>query len=666
MATEATVDAKIREQFSRWEAEWDLATAQQLVAQVPEGLVDGQTFKVMNGLTPIWCNYDGAKVMALMGKDAHRAAVQIADKELATAVTVELPEEDRSGVDNLHKRFPDIPRDTVEATLKLHGGHEGQAASALADMDLHANEPDPKLWSLEKRFNTIPRDTVAATLKEHGGHVGRTAKALAQMHDAHDLLAPKPPPLDTKTMFAVEGLRRAFPNIPRDTLLETLREHGMDRLRAAQTLLERRFPDVSPREIAWQLDAHGDACQTVLHFKDLALLTGANRKKTFDFAAFDATYSRDDSIERAVIDEIRSLFHSYDTDDDDTINSSEFVAGVASLDLPPTCDPAEAFALLDMDGSGALSLNELCLAIGPDLLAAKQQGVTATACLTHVIANLTAPGSSNIAAPTATVMARTPAKSDMVQVKAPVKHDDTVQLWCEYCGYLCPTEMIWGDYNEMFNIEKLVGLSNVTNYVTRLKREPVVYFWAIENYHYDKREKNSEGDTESVRVTDSSAYKRGILVTQDCTETFVPNTSKRDAVLLSELGIEFTADFKREYELARDRFYAAHTGNTYTNKTDDKIMTNLVAAQRIRWHEGESEAPCWHHVVQSYACRLTVTPFACCCGPCWLYALKSSIEGQEAFTVRKSCDAFGKTIEEGQHDARGFARPLNPTSGITQ
>ena len=39
MATEATVDAKIREQFSRWEAEWDLATAQQLVAQVPEGLL---------------------------------------------------------------------------------------------------------------------------------------------------------------------------------------------------------------------------------------------------------------------------------------------------------------------------------------------------------------------------------------------------------------------------------------------------------------------------------------------------------------------------------------------------------------------------------------------------------------------------------------------------
>ena len=144
----------------------------------------------------------------------------------------------------------------------------------------------------------------------------------------------------------------------------------------------------------------------------------------------------------------------------------------------------------------------------------------------------------------------------------------------------------------------------------------------------------------------------------------MPNTSKRDAVLLSELGIEFTADFKREYELARDRFYAAHTGNTRTNKTDHKIMTNLVAAQRIRWHEGESEAPCWHHVVQSYACRLTVTPFACCCGPCWLYAFKSSIEGQEAFTVRKSCDAFGKTIEEGQHNARGYERPLNPTSGV--
>ena len=95
--------------------------------------------------------------------------------------------------------------------------------------------------------------------------------------------------------------------------------------------------------------------------------------------------------ESVVIDEIRSLFRSLDTDGNRSLDLAEFVAGAASLGLPPTSDPVKAFELLDVDGSGELSLDEICLAIGPDLLAAKQQGVTATACLANVIANLHAP-----------------------------------------------------------------------------------------------------------------------------------------------------------------------------------------------------------------------------------------------------------------------------------
>ena len=113
-----------------------------------------------------------------------------------------------------------------------------------------------------------------------------------------------------------------------------------------------------------------------------------------------SSYNRAQPIERVAMDEIYRLFSSYDADVDHKITESEFLAGVASLSLPPSCDPAAAFALLDVDGSGTLSLNELCIAIGPDLLAAKAQGVTATACLSKVIAKLTAPDATNIAAPT--------------------------------------------------------------------------------------------------------------------------------------------------------------------------------------------------------------------------------------------------------------------------
>ena len=113
-----------------------------------------------------------------------------------------------------------------------------------------------------------------------------------------------------------------------------------------------------------------------------------------------SSYNRAQPIERVAMDEIYRLFSSYDADVDHKITESEFLAGVASLSLPPSCDPAAAFALLDVDGSGTLSLNELCIAIGPDLLTAKAQSVTATACLSKFIANLTAPDATNIAAPT--------------------------------------------------------------------------------------------------------------------------------------------------------------------------------------------------------------------------------------------------------------------------
>ena len=99
-------------------------------------------------------------------------------------------------------------------------------------------------------------------------------------------------------------------------------------------------------------------------------------------------WTRPPRPEAVVMDELRSLFRKIDADGNQTLDLKEFVAGVASLDLPPTSDPAKAFQLLDVDGSGELSLDEICFALGPDLLAAMEQGVTATACLASVIAKL--------------------------------------------------------------------------------------------------------------------------------------------------------------------------------------------------------------------------------------------------------------------------------------
>ena len=51
-----------------------------------------------------------------------------------------------------------------------------------------------------------------------------------------------------------------------------------------------------------------------------------------------SSYNRAQPIERVAMDEIYRLFSSYDADVDHKITESEFLAGVASLSLPPSCD----------------------------------------------------------------------------------------------------------------------------------------------------------------------------------------------------------------------------------------------------------------------------------------------------------------------------------------
>ena len=138
----SSVDGKIREQFAAkiQEADWTLAQAQQMAAQMPPGLVAGQAFKVMSPDDwPTWCKYDGQQVLVLGGKDAYRAAVQVADEELAAAGNrIQLPEDMASGFDNLLKQYPNMQRNRVAAVLKVHDGHAGLAAGALATIEKDA------------------------------------------------------------------------------------------------------------------------------------------------------------------------------------------------------------------------------------------------------------------------------------------------------------------------------------------------------------------------------------------------------------------------------------------------------------------------------------------------------------------------------------------------
>ena len=361
-----------------------------------------------------------------------------------------------------------------------------------------------------------------------------------------------------------------------------------------------------------------------------------------------SSYNRAQPIERVAMDEIYRLFSSYDADVDHKITESEFLAGVASLSLPPSCDPAAAFALLDVDGSGTLSLNELCIAIGPDLLAAKAQGVTATACLSKVIANLTAPDATNIAAPTPMEIKRTPERRRTWEVDGCASCPYPIKVCDDYCGMCFPCAVLW--YGGAFTDDKLVGLSSVIDHVTKVKTEPVEFLWSIKNYHVVRHEYLDQSRTpEERKVYTHSASMRGYFSTEDRSDVFVPLTSSKETMLEMHFTHELAPAFKEEYQNARDRFYSANTRDDRQEKEERIHMPSLSGicmpekgrAKRVQWLEGESKDPWW----TSCACRYTVAAFSCCCGPCWLFMIRNSM-GFQQYTFHKSLDGFSDS--EGQ------------------
>jgi len=356
-------------------------------------------------------------------------------------------------------------------------------------------------------------------------------------------------------------------------------------------------------------------------------------------------------IELVVMDEIRSLFSSVDKDDDDTINMNEFLTCAASLGIPRwngvagTCDPAKVFALLDVDGSGQLSLDELCLAIGPNLLAAKQRGVTATACLADVITKLHAPAAGPAAVATATMSRDTKSPTAMYADDVLRRPEERELTCCDYISSLFPCYWwfsTYGSISSQGSDDVLVGLSNVIDYVVGVKEEQVEYNWSVQCYHYKTVQ---HGDTSSKeRVDTHEASMSGRLYSKDLSETFVPITSKQSIALESKLDAELTPDFKSVYDRRREQFFAANCQDEYQENRpiygDGLSAPGLKEAQAIQLVEGKP--PFWSTDTAGGCfmdCALECCGASFCCGPCYLYKMQESM-GMQVYTFRKSCSGF--------------------------
>ena len=207
---------------------------------------------------------------------------------------------------------------------------------------------------------------------------------------------------------------------------------------------------------------------------------------------------------------------------------------------------------------------------------------------------------------------------------------------------LCPCEVLW--YGEAFTTDdKLVGLSSVIDYVTKVKTEPVEFHWSIKNYHVVDAAHRTQSQVDFDKTTERKVYTHsasmhGYFSTEDRSGVFVPLTSSKEMMLETEFTYELAPAFKKVYQDARDRFYSANTRDDCQDKYElidqpSVQWDGTLRGKRVQWLEGESEAPWW----TSNACKYTVAVFSCCCGPCWLFMIRM---GNQQYTFHKSLDGF--------------------------
>ena len=371
--------------------------------------------------------------------------------------------------------------------------------------------------------------------------------------------------------------------------------------------------------------------------------------------------------------EIQALFNTLDQDGSTLISLEEFVRGVKGIDmipdhrlkgpgLPADCDLAAIFKHLDDDGDGRLDVEELCLAIGADLLAAKERGVTAPACLMKVLTTIQ-PSGSESEEPTRPGGAGPDEDLVDADICAPGSPGEYI---CAAFPFTLACYSHWGIESAE---DRIVGLPRLLEYVGRVKECDVHYRWNVRCYHYETRTRqvadtytDMDGNTTTTwrtehyqeAVTTHSASTSGSLVAQDFSSTFVPRKWRKNLLLKSQEHIVLDPSFERAYHSRRSRFYSANRRDTHQSTSASLSVPALVVDQHFQWvrlvpspHQTllrstwrccaqvEGELPCW----LSCPVRFLASLVAPACGPCWLCQAKRHLDLQ-TFTFSKRCSGF--------------------------
>ena len=352
---------------------------------------------------------------------------------------------------------------------------------------------------------------------------------------------------------------------------------------------------------------------------------------------------------------------------DAKITRDEFKKGIARLGLhePDGAAPGwkdDAFDRFDVDRNGYIDYNEMCFAMGREVLSAKARGERKTAkqCMQDVIGGLQATQSAAKEAAMAAAVeqsdiarldegrreeaAEAVGKAAADEVEVAVEQTDAEEKNDSCFAYLTlaifPCCIYCHGFGRALAGEKIEGMEQAVTYVARGKDDLPDYRWHIQNYHYKKtRVKTKKGyRTKRTRVNTHRATLTGTLKATDATDVFVPNTRKRHLALLSKLAVRFDPAFEGEYQRELLAFYKRNTRDRHQDKSCTYSMPHLggndLDGVHIEWVPGEP-MPWWMSNTCKMVTALTWTAV------CWFQAMKS-VMGAQTYVFTKVATGWHK------------------------
>ena len=317
---------------------------------------------------------------------------------------------------------------------------------------------------------------------------------------------------------------------------------------------------------------------------------------------------------------------------DAKITLDEFKKGITRLQLhdPPGSAPGwkdDAFDRFDVDNSGFVDYNELCFAIGREVMSAKANGVKKTAkdCLQDVIGGLQQTQTA------AEAEGKLAADAAVVQVKQTSAEEE-----CEcgtYCILtICPCVVLCEGPGAAMGGEKIEGMEKAVEYVSKGKEELPEFRWHIQNYHTERVRKEDGPGYDDVEVTSSTATATGTLSAKDKSEVFVPNTRLRNVALTSHLTVNFEKSFADEYKKELNDFCKRNREDEFQRRSVTYSMPHLNGTDsdgvRIEWVPGKD--PWWANNVCKWITCCT------CTGVCWYHAMKSFMAAEDYHYVKEA------------------------------